>query len=151
MAAKRRKKAPKKPAKAPKKAPKKAARSAPPRKPAAPSVLPVVHWEIRAREPERQQEFYRSLFDWIVDANNPMKYGMVKSSTAEGGSIDGGIGGTNDDRLVTFYVRVSDIDTYLAKVERLGGKTLMPRSDIGPVIMATFQDPEGNEIGLIEG
>jgi predicted enzyme related to lactoylglutathione lyase len=120
------------------------------RTPAAPLVRPVVHWEIRAREPERQQEFYRALFDWTIDANNPMKYGMVKSSTGNAG-IDGGIGGTNADRLVTFYVQVNDINAYLEKVERLGGKTLMPRSDIGPVIMGTFQDPEGNEVGLVEG
>jgi len=150
MAAKRAKTRVKKPARAAKKSAKRAPRAA--RKPQGPKVLPVVHWEIRAREPSLQQGFYRSLFGWTVDANNPMQYGMVKSSTGKPGSIDGGIGGTpNGDRLVTFYVRVDDINAYLAKVEQLGGRTLMPRSDIGPVIMATFQDPEGNEIGLLEG
>jgi predicted enzyme related to lactoylglutathione lyase len=150
MAVKRGGKKIKKAAKAAKKSATRAPRAA--RKPEAPKVLPVVHWEIRAREPLLQQNFYRSLFDWTVDANNPMKYGMVKSSGGKAGSIDGGIGGTpNGDTLVTFYVQVDDIDAYLAKVEQLGGKTLMPRSDIGPVIMATFQDPEGNEIGLLEG
>jgi predicted enzyme related to lactoylglutathione lyase len=144
MAAKRAKKPVKKSAK-------KSAKRAP-RKVEAPPVLPVVHWEIRAREPEAQQAFYRAVFGWSIDANNPMKYGVVKSSTEAGGSIDGGIGGTpNGERLVTFYVRVDDIDAYLAKVEELGGKTIMPRSDIGPVVMGMFQDPEGNEIGLIEG
>jgi predicted enzyme related to lactoylglutathione lyase len=127
-----------------KKRAKRAAKKAP-RKPARP-VPAVVHWEIRARAPERQQDFYRSLFGWRVDADNPMHYGMVKA-----GSIDGGIGGTNSDRLVTFYVQVSDINARLKKVEELGGRTLTPRSDIGTMIMATFEDPEGNEIGLIEG
>src|SRR5262249_41854086 len=126
-------------------------RAAPPKaKEQVLDVVPVVHWEIRALDPGRQQTFYRSLFGWTIDANNPMQYGMVKSSTGER-SIDGGIGGTNSDRLVTLYVQVSDIDAYLKKVEELGGKTLMPRSDIGPVIMATFADLEGNEIGLVEG
>jgi predicted enzyme related to lactoylglutathione lyase len=150
MAKKRAKKRVKKPARAAKKSAKRAPRAA--RKPQGPEVLSVVHWEIRAREPEQQQAFYRALFGWTIDANNPMKYGMVKSSSGKGGSIDGGIGGTpSGEKLVTFYVRVDDINAYLAKVEQLGGKTLMPRSDIGPVIMATFQDPEGNEIGLLEG
>jgi uncharacterized protein len=146
-ARKRAKKAVKKSAKPAKRRP---VKKPPPRSPVV-AVRPVVHWEIRARDPERQQEFYRSLFDWKIDANNPMKYGMVKSATGEPGSIDGGIGGTNADRLVTFYVQVDDINAYLEKVERLGGKTLTPRADIGTVIMGTFADPEGNEIGLIEG
>ena len=33
----------------------------------------------------------------------------------------------------------------------MGGQTLMPRTDIGMIIMAQFRDPEGNVIGLVEG
>jgi predicted enzyme related to lactoylglutathione lyase len=36
-------------------------------------------------------------------------------------------------------------------IEANGGKTLMPRTDIGPVVMALYADPEGNRMGLIEG
>jgi len=140
-----------------------AARKAPARKPraaaaAAEAVPPgppkltgpgVVHWEIQARDPAAQQRFFGELFGWNVDANNPQNYGMVGPTGPK--SIGGGIGGTTDAPRATFYVQVPDINASLAKVESLGAQIVMPRMDIGVVIMAQFRDPEGNLIGLIEG
>ena len=40
---------------------------------------PVVHWEIAAKDGPKIQEFLRKLFDWHVDPNNPMNYGMVST------------------------------------------------------------------------
>jgi predicted enzyme related to lactoylglutathione lyase len=45
---------------------------------------------------------------------------------------------------------VADINAALDKIASHGGRTLMPRTDVGPVIMAIFQDPEGNTFGIIE-
>jgi predicted enzyme related to lactoylglutathione lyase len=109
----------------------------------------VVHWEVQARDPAKQQQFFGALFGWKIDANNPMSYGMVTSGGRDG--IDGGIGGTTDAPRVTVYVQVADINETLAKAESLGGKTVMPRTDIGMVVMAQFRDLEGNIIGVIEG
>jgi predicted enzyme related to lactoylglutathione lyase len=109
----------------------------------------VVHWEVQARDPAKQQQFFGELFGWKVDANNPMSYGMVAAGSKDG--IAGGIGGTMDTSRVTFYVQVSSIDDTLAKAQTLGAKTVMPRTDIGMVVMAQFVDLEGNVIGLIEG
>jgi predicted enzyme related to lactoylglutathione lyase len=110
---------------------------------------PVVHWEIQATDPARQRGFFSDLFGWPIDANNPQNYGMVPGAGAD--SIGGGIGETMDAAArVTFYVEVPDIDATLAKVGALGGGTVMPRMDIGMVIMAQFRDLEGNVIGLIE-
>ena len=112
---------------------------------------PVVHWEIQSNQAEKVQEFFAKLFDWHVDANNPMNYGMVDTH-AEGG-INGGIGptggGTNQ---VTFYVQVDDLQAYLDKSESLGGKTIMPPTEIPDVVtLAMFADPEGNVIGMVNG
>jgi predicted enzyme related to lactoylglutathione lyase len=111
--------------------------------------LPVVHWEISAQDPKKAQEFYAKLFDWNVDANNPMNYGLVQ---ADGnGGIGGGIGPANGHSGVTFYVGVDDLDTYLKRAESLGGKTVMPPTEIpGMVTLAQFTDPEGNLIGLVK-
>ena len=38
---------------------------------------PVVYWEIIGKDAKKLQEFYGKLFDWHVDTNNPMDYGMV--------------------------------------------------------------------------
>ena len=131
---------------------KKPARAATKRKaaPAKPKFGQVVHWEVQAKDPARAQKFFGELFGWKIDANNPMSYGLVSSGGKDG--IDGGIGGApGGASLVTFYVRVPDINATLAKAEALGAQTIMPRTDIGMVIMAQFRDLEGNTIGVIEG
>ena len=112
---------------------------------------PVVHWEINARDGEKLRSFYGSLFDWKIDANNPMNYGMVETGT---GGVAGGIGQADEGgpQYVTFYVQVSDLQTYLDKAEKLGGKTIMPPTEIpGVVTIAMFEDIEGNKIGLLKG
>ena len=48
---------------------------------------PVVHFEIHGKDGAKLQEFYRSLFGWEIDANNPMQYGMVTPGV--GGPAEG--------------------------------------------------------------
>jgi predicted enzyme related to lactoylglutathione lyase len=116
---------------------------------------PVVHWEINAKDAKKSREFYGSLFDWKIDTNNPMDYGMVDTGgESKEGKIDGGIGQTEDGAppFVTFYVQVDDLQAYLDKAEKLGGKTVLPPTEIPNVVtIAMFQDPEGNMIGLLKG
>ena len=96
------------------------------------------------------QKFYADAFDWKIDANNPMKYGIVDNG---GEGINGGVGAAPEgDGHVTFYVNVPDINAHLEKIEKLGGRTIMPREQIGDLVtLAMFADPEGNVIGLTEG
>ena len=107
---------------------------------------PVVHFEVHGKDGKKLQEFYGKLFDWNVDTNNPMSYGMVAAS--EGG-IGGGITESPAAPLVTFYVNVPDLAAALKKAESLGAKVVMPPMAVpgGPEI-AQFSDPEGNVIGL---
>ncbi|MGO9837490.1 MAG: VOC family protein [Polyangiaceae bacterium] len=134
---------------------KSAAKKSAARKPAAKPVPrgpahQVVHWEIQSKTPEKLHEFYGEIFSWKIDANNPMNYGMVASGGRDG--IDGGIGGSmGPTSQVLVYVNVPDINAALEKIGSRGGRTLMPRTDLGMVIMAIFQDPEGNTLGLVEG
>lgn len=120
------------------------------KKPAGPRVHSVVHWEIQSQAPERLHRFYADALGWEINANNPMNYGMVTSKGAEG--INGGIGGApGPGSRVTVYAAVPDVDSILRRIESLGGQVVMPRTDIGPVIMGLYADPEGNIMGLIEG
>jgi predicted enzyme related to lactoylglutathione lyase len=111
---------------------------------------PVVHFEVQGKDPKKLHRFYSQLFDWHVNADNPMGYGLVDTHT-EGG-IGGGIGGTNGGpNKVTFYVQVDNLAAYLKKAERLGAKTLIPPTEIpNMVTFALFADPEGNAIGLVK-
>jgi predicted enzyme related to lactoylglutathione lyase len=110
-----------------------------------------VHFEITGKDGKKLQDFYSGVFNWKVDANNPMNYGIV-SNEDTGGGIGGGIsagdGGTSQ---VTFYIEVDDPQAYLDKVTASGGRTVMPVTEIpGMVVLAQFADPEGNIVGLVK-
>jgi predicted enzyme related to lactoylglutathione lyase len=109
---------------------------------------PVVHFEVVGKDGARLQQYYGDLFDWKIDASNPMNYGIVSK---EGEGIGGGVGQSPDGRgHVTFYVDVDDINACLEKAESLGGKTVMPRTEMEMVTFALVADPEGNVVGLVE-
>jgi len=119
---------------------------------------PVVHFEVIGKDGASLQRYYSELFDWKIDADNPLGYGSVAredNTVSEGvGSIGGGIASSPMPDYaghVTFYVEVSDIDVALAKAESLGGKRLfgpdpVPGTDIE---IGQFTDPEGHLIGLM--
>lgn len=114
-------------------------------------AAPVVHFEILGKSGPALQQFYHQLFDWKVDSDNPMNYGLVEKAT---GGIGGGISAPAEGqppRLVTVYVEVPDTDAYLEKVTQLGGKTIMPTTVIPDMVtFALFADPDGNVIGLVK-
>jgi uncharacterized protein len=108
---------------------------------------PVVHFEVHGSDAAKSQEFYADLFGWTIDANNPMKYGLVSTGSDKG--IAGGIAGGMGTTMATFYVEVEDLEATLKKAESKGAKRVMGPEDIpgGPSI-AMFSDPDGNVIGL---
>lgn len=109
----------------------------------------VVHFEVVGKDAGKLQQFYGSLFGWNVDAGNPMEYGMVDAAEA---GIGGGIGKSESGSgHVTFYVGVDDPQAYLDKAESLGGKTVMPVTEIpNMVTFALLADPEGNMVGVVK-
>ena len=115
---------------------------------------PVVHFEVIGKDGEKLQSYYSELFDWDIDANNPMKYGIVKGedNPSDMGSIGGGIatGPDGEEGHVTFYVGVPDIEAALQKAEELGGERVMgPEKVMDQVELGQFKDPEGHLIGLV--
>ena len=112
---------------------------------------PIVHFEIIGPDAKQLQSFYGSLFDWKIDANNEFDYGMV--DTASGSGIPGGVSGAmpGDGPRVTVYAQVPDVQAYLDKAEKLGGKTLMPPTPVGGMTIAMLADPAGNTMGLVTG
>jgi len=111
----------------------------------------VVHFEIMSKDGKRMREFYGSLFGWPIDANNPLNYGVIQPGMER--AIGGGIGQVTENQLpyTTFYVAVDNPQEYLDKVVSMGGKVLIPVTDIpGMVTFAMFSDPEGNMVGLVK-
>jgi predicted enzyme related to lactoylglutathione lyase len=118
---------------------------------------PVVHFEVIGKDGEKLQSYYSELFGWEMNADNPMKYGIVQregNTNADGVGIGGGVSGGPEgyDGHVTFYVEVPDAEAALAKAESLGGKRTMGPDEVpgGGMIIGLFQDPEGHTIGVIQ-
>jgi hypothetical protein len=112
---------------------------------------PVVWFEVMGKDGQKLRSFYTDLFGWKIDASNPMNYGMVEASQGRG--IPGGVGQLGDKPWpgVAFYVSTTDIKGSLDQAGQLGGKTLMPRTELpGGTVLGFFSDPEGNAIGLVE-
>jgi predicted enzyme related to lactoylglutathione lyase len=65
---------------------------------------PVVHFEIVGKDSSKLISFYGELFDWKINSDNPMNYGIIKSQRE--GTIGGGIGQSREGQpgYVTFYV-----------------------------------------------
>ncbi len=79
----------------------------------------VIHFEIEGKDGKKLQSFYSGLFDWAVDANNPMEYGMVD---AVDDGIGGGITASQDGKASTkIYVEV-DADSALPRQGREHGR-----------------------------
>jgi predicted enzyme related to lactoylglutathione lyase len=116
----------------------------------------VVHFEIIGGDPAGLRSYYGELFGWQVDADNPMKYGMVGrdgNTNPDGIGIGGGIGTGPEgyEGHVTFYVEVPDVEEALAKAESLGGTRVMgPERIMDQVELGQFTDPEGHLIGLVK-
>ena len=118
---------------------------------------PVVHFEVVGKDGEKLQRYYAELFGWEIQADNPMKYGMVAregNTGSDGVGIGGGVGQGPDgyEGHVTFYVEVPNVEEALQKAESLGGKRIMGPEDImGQVTLGQFKDPEGHMVGVVEG
>lgn len=114
------------------------------------AAAPVVHFEIMGKDGNKLQKFYGDLFDWQINSDNPMNYGLVEAGDT---GIGGGVGPSQEGQpgYVTVYVQVPDLQASLDKVEKMGGKTIVPPTEIpNMVTFAMFSDPEGNVVGLVK-
>jgi len=108
---------------------------------------PVVHFEIGCRNREKTRGFYTSLFGWTTqDFGNAS---MIDTGSKEG--IRGHINslGHEPHNYTVIYVQVDDLVASLDKAEKLGGKRLIPPTEVpGMGHFAWLKDPEGTVVGL---
>jgi uncharacterized protein len=110
---------------------------------------PVTWFEISTSDVDGAWSFYRELFGWKVQEMDGMKYGMVDPGRE--GAIGGGIGEAPEGQQVVFYIEVDDPQAYLDRIERAGGQTVVPVTEIPDMVtFAQFADPQGNVVGLVK-
>ena len=100
---------------------------------------PVVEFQMLSRAPEETAQFYCDLFDWTVDAANPMGYRRVHTGSAEG--ISGGIwpAPPQAPAFVQLFMAVENVQETVKRAQELGAKLLIP-----PVTL-----PEGDEMAVL--
>jgi len=118
---------------------------------------PIIHIEIPAKDAAAAGKFYGELFGWKIEADPTYNYVQFQAEGGPGGGFPQLASATTDnpeykpDSLIV-YVSSDDIDADLAKVESLGGKTLMPKREIPQIgWFAIFTDPTGNRVALFKG
>jgi predicted enzyme related to lactoylglutathione lyase len=108
---------------------------------------PVVRFEIGAADDQPLVRFYGELFGWDLRA---VTEGYTLVDTRGGRGINGGIGRSQTgEPWATFYVEVDDLQAGLDRAEALGGRTVMPVTELPGMAFAMFDDPDGLLVGLM--
>jgi uncharacterized protein len=120
----------------------------------------IAYFEIPADNVDRAKHFYKTLLGWKIapitagamdrDKMAAMEYNEITTGEPKEGTMHmGGMYKRQMGETIKNYVVVEDIDKVLAKVEKLGGKIVMPKEMIkGVGLIAIIQDTEGNGIGI---
>lgn len=115
-----------------------------------------INWfEIPVTDFARAKKFYETLYNAeIQEMPHPtFKYGMLPADMQNGG-VGGGIvqgeGFEPSTKGTLIYLNGGDdLSTPLSKVEKAGGKILLPKTSLGPNgFMAHILDTEGNKIAI---
>lgn len=109
----------------------------------------ILHVEIPSSDQKETRAFYADLFGWDFQTDEQMNY-----TTFDTGNLKGGLADVNDAIKpggTVLYIDSRDVTADLEKIESLGGKTVIPKTEI-PTIgwFAIFTDPSGNLMGLLQ-
>lgn len=111
----------------------------------------VSFFEVISADAQRAQRFYAELFGWKIVAD-PESGGYALVQNAGDSAPIGGIGPSTQDGDVgvKVYVGVDDLAGALNRAVELGGKELVPPTDLPGDYgrFAMFADPDGNPVGL---
>lgn len=108
----------------------------------------IAYFEIGSRDHRTLVSFYRELFGWQL---NDMGDTYTMIDTQAGSGINGGIGKSSDGTpWVSFYVATEDPQATLDRAESLGGRTVLPVTEMPGLTFAMFSDPDGNLTGLVK-
>ncbi|MEV4349952.1 VOC family protein [Actinoplanes sp. NPDC049596] len=119
----------------------------------------VVHFEVPFGDGDRARSFYQEAFGWQLGSIPGLDYTIATTAPtddngrpSEPGAINGGMFAREAPfQGPVLVLGVDNIDESLAKIEKSGGKTAIPRQPVGDMgYCAYFHDTEGNLLGLWE-
>jgi predicted enzyme related to lactoylglutathione lyase len=125
----------------------------------------IVHFEIPADDVERSRKFYTDLFGWKIEKwpgtdsgdggySSNMEYLMITTTDEKGNKALIGGGMTKRQKpheQITNFIDVKSVDEYSSKIEKLGGKVVVPKMAVpGMGYFAVCHDTENNSFGIWE-
>ncbi len=112
----------------------------------------VVHFEIPSDDPEKAMKFFEAAFNWSFSQFGKEQYWLVTTGSDNCPGINGGLMKKKDPRQpLVNTIDVENLDESIEKIEKAGGKIVMPRMAIPTVgWVAYFTDPDGNIHGVYE-
>lgn len=105
-------------------------------------------WQLVTPDPERHAGFYRDLFGWSVDADNPMGYRQVSADEV---GVAGGFWPAPPEASAFFQLifTVADVDATLERAAELDTQVIVPPQTLPDGgRMAVLRDPLGVTFGV---
>ncbi len=116
---------------------------------------PIVPYEIAAQDGKKRHTFRADPLGWKFDATPLPIYGIIDGKRGADFGINAAIyqiepGG--DQPGIRIYANVDSAEAYMAKVEGLGGKVIVPPMELSGagIKIGFFAHPEGNVVGVVE-
>jgi len=111
---------------------------------------PICHFEFMSDDPEKCRQFYGSVFDWEFDDESMPGYTLIGTGSDPGGGLMKRPA-ESPGPCMNVYFLVDDIGDTLDKVQKAGGKVLVPETPIPNVgWFAIIADPEGLHFGVFK-
>jgi predicted enzyme related to lactoylglutathione lyase len=127
---------------------------------------PVVHFEMPAKDRARVSEFYSKVFGWKMNQLGEEMGNYIVAHTAETdennmvktpGTINGGFWQSDEHQPPHVVISVEDIQQAMKEVKEAGGKVIggqkgngEPDDIPGIGLYASFEDTEGNRVGMLQ-
>jgi uncharacterized protein len=111
----------------------------------------VVWFEIPADNVERAKKFYGALFGWKMEKFPAAvhDYWVINTGNGEDKPAGGLMPRMHSHQPITSYVAVPSVDESAAKVQKLGGKIMKPKTAVPHMgYFAICTDTENNEFAL---
>ncbi len=110
-------------------------------------TMPIISWEMSAKDLKRQANFYSELFGWTFTFDESGVSASVETEGFGGSAVQA----TPPANEIYLYVQVPNVQSVLDKVPAAGGTVVHPAAPSeGGAVIAYVTDPEGGVWGIIQ-